>query len=62
MARFILSLVRPLVTLIGWWTVSYMVIEQIDVPQWYIGAVLGMTGWWFYDRHQLHKKERNNAG
>lgn len=56
--KFLLSLVRPFLTIIGFLTICDGVWNSEAVPEWFIGMVGGMVAWWFADRSLLHKKER----
>jgi len=37
-----------------------MVYDGKEVPEFFIAAVLGMTGWYFWDRSKLHQVERDD--
>jgi len=57
--KFIRAITRPMIAFSGWFCLCNMVYDGKDVPEFFIGAVLGMTGWFFYDRSKLHQAERN---
>ena len=59
-SKFILTLVRPFLTILGLFTLCDRVWNNQPVPEWFIAMVGGMLGWYFYDRSALHKKEREN--
>lgn len=44
------ALVRPIVTLSGWAVITYLVVEQLPIPDWYQVVVVGFTTWWFATR------------
>ena len=55
MIEFIRSLVRPIVTLVGWFFLLEMWYEGKDIPEFMIPTIIGYTGWWFYDRSKKGK-------
>ena len=48
--EIIRSIVRPLVTVAGFGSVVYMVIEGITVPEWYWTLVASLVAFWFAGR------------
>ena len=58
MIEFIRSLVRPIVTLVGWLYLLAMWYEGKDVPELMALTVIGYTGWFFYDRSQIRRKPK----
>ena len=61
MSKFIISMVRPFCTIFGWVSIVAMLCDGIEIPQWFVGMVGGMTAWWFADRSLLHKKRREKG-
>ena len=59
--KYILAMVRPVLTFMGLLVLCFMVYEGKEVPEFFIALVGGMVGWWFYDRSSLHKKRREEG-
>mgnify|MGYP001573202101 CR=1 FL=1 len=45
------TIVRPAITVLGFGTITYMVIAEAKIPEWYWTSVVGNTAWWFADRN-----------
>ena len=58
-SKFILTLVRPFLTILGLFTLCDRVWNNQPVPEWFIAMVGGMLGWWFADRSWLKRRENN---
>ena len=52
------AIVRPAVTIIFAAVIAQVVIEGVNVPQWFLGLAGGCILWWFGDRTVQHIKER----
>jgi len=44
------AIVRPIITLSGWGSLLYGVLQGINIPEWYWTAVVGFTSFWFASR------------
>ena len=55
---FFRAVTRPAVTIIFAAVIAQVVIERIDVPQWFLALASGCILWWFGDRTVQHIKER----
>jgi threonine/homoserine/homoserine lactone efflux protein len=55
---FFRAVTRPVVTIIFAAVISQVVIESIDVPQWFLALASGCILWWFGDRTVQHIKEK----
>ena len=58
-SKFILTLVRPFLTILGLFTLCDRVWNSQPVPEWFIAMVGGMVAWWFADRSWLKRRENN---
>jgi len=58
--KFFRAITRPILTFAGWFCLCNMVYDGKEVPEFFIAAVLGMTGWYFWDRSKLHQVERDD--
>ena len=59
--NFTRAITRPMLTFAGWFCLCNMVYEGKEVPEFFIGAVLGMTGWWFADRSWRKRHKEGNT-
>jgi hypothetical protein len=55
---FFRAITRPAVTIIFAAVIAQVVIDKIDVPQWFLGLASACILWWFGDRTVQHIKER----
>ena len=55
---FFRAVTRPAVTIIFAAVIAQVVIDRIEVPQWFLGLASGCILWWFGDRTVQHIKER----
>ena len=55
---FFRAVTRPVVTIIFAAVIAQVVIESIDVPQWFLGLASACIIWWFGDRTVQHVKEK----
>ena len=55
---FFRAVTRPVVTIIFAAVIAQVVIESIDVPQWFLGLAGACIIWWFGDRTVQHIKEK----
>ena len=55
---FFRAVTRPVVTIIFAAVIAQVVVESIDVPQWFIGLASACIIWWFGDRTVQHIKEK----
>ena len=49
---------RPIVTVIFAAVIAQIVVENITVPQWFIGLAIPCILWWFGERTVAHIKEK----
>jgi len=49
---------RPVVTIIFAATIAQVVVEKIDVPEWFLGLAIPCILWWFGERTVSHIKEK----
>jgi hypothetical protein len=52
------AVARPAVTVIFAAVIAQVVIDRIDVPQWFLGLASACILWWFGDRTVQHIKEK----
>jgi len=55
---FFRAITRPAVTIIFAAVIAQVVIDKIDVPQWFLGLASACILWWFGDRTFQHIKEK----
>jgi len=55
---FFRAVTRPAVTIIFAAVIAQVVIDKIDVPQWFLGLASACILWWFGDRTFQHIKEK----
>ena len=55
---FFRAATRPVATIIFAAVIAQVVIESIDVPQWFLGLASACIIWWFGDRTVQHIKEK----
>jgi len=59
---FFRAIARPAVTIIFAGVIAQVVIEGIDVPQWFLALAIPCITWWFAERtvtHITEKKEQD---
>jgi hypothetical protein len=52
------AVARPVVTIIFTAVIAQVVIERIDVPQWFLALAIPCITWWFAERTVTHIAER----
>ena len=52
------AIARPAVTIIFAAVIAQVVIEGIDIPQWFLGLAIPCITWWFAERTVTHIAER----
>ena len=52
------AVARPAVTVIFAAVIAHVVIDRIDVPQWFLGLASACILWWFGDRTVQHIQEK----
>lgn len=52
------SVARPAVTIIFAAVIAQVVIQEIDVPEWFLGLAIPCITWWFAERTVTHVKEK----
>ena len=56
------AIARPAITIIFACVIAQVVIEGIDVPQWFLGLAIPCITWWFAERTLTHISERKKEG
>ena len=56
--NFFRAVTRPAVTVIFSAVIAQVVIQGIDVPQWFLALASACILWWFGDRTVQHIKEK----
>ena len=56
---FFRAATRPIVTVIFAATIAQVVVEQIQVPDWFIALSVTIVAFWFGERAITHIKEKN---
>jgi len=56
------AVARPAVTIIFAAVIAQVVIEGIDVPQWFLALAIPCITWWFTERTVTHIAERKKEG
>lgn len=51
------SVVRPAATIIFAAVIAQVVVQGIDVPEWFLGLAIPCITWWFAERTMTHIKE-----
>ena len=59
--NFFRAVTRPAVTIIFAAVIAQVVIDRIDVPQWFLGLAAACILWWFGDRTVQHIKENKTS-
>ena len=57
-SNFFRATTRPAVTIIFAAVIAQVVVDGIDVPQWFLGLAGTCILWWFGDRTVQHIKEK----
>jgi hypothetical protein len=52
------ALVRPAVAIIFAAVIAQVVIDRIEIPQWFLGLAIPCITWWFAERTITHVQER----
>jgi len=55
------AVARPAVTIIFAAVIAQVVIEGIDVPQWFLALAIPCITWWFAERTVTHVKEKKEG-
>jgi hypothetical protein len=55
------AVARPAVTVIFAAVIAQVVLEGIDVPQWFLGLAIPTITWWFAERTITHIKGKNGG-
>ena len=58
---FFRAVARPAVTIIFAAVIAQVVIEGIDVPQWFLALAIPCITWWFAERTVTHVKEKKEG-
>jgi hypothetical protein len=56
--NFFRAIARPAVTIVFAAVIAQVVIEGLDVPEWFLGLAIPIISWWFAERTVTHVKER----
>jgi len=59
--EFFRAVVRPAITIIFAVVIAQLVIERIEVPQWFLALAIPCITWWFAERTVGHIKGRNGG-
>ena len=59
--EFLRAITRPAVTIIFAGVIAQVVIDRIDVPQWFIALATACILWWFGDRTAQHIKDKKET-
>ena len=54
------AVARPAVTIIFAAVIAQVVIERIEIPQWFLGLAIPCITWWFAERTIAHVRERKD--
>lgn len=55
------GVVRPAITIIFAVVIAQLVIEGIEVPQWFLALAIPCITWWFAERTVAHIKGKNGG-
>jgi hypothetical protein len=54
------AVARPAITIIFAAVIAQVVVQGIDVPQWFLALAIPCITWWFAERTVTHIQERKN--
>jgi len=55
------AVARPAITIIFAVVIAQVVIEGIDIPQWFLALAIPCITWWFAERTITHIKGKNGG-
>ena len=56
---FTRAMTRPIVTILFTMAIVIAVLQEIDLPPWFLSLAIPCIVWWFGERAYTHSKERN---
>ena len=56
--KMLQAVARPAVTIIFAAAIAQIVIEGIDIPEWFLALAIPIITWWFAERTVTHIKDR----
>jgi hypothetical protein len=55
------AVARPAITIIFAAVIAQVVLEGVDVPQWFLALAIPIITWWFAERTVTHIKGKNGG-